>query len=59
MEKPILSALLSVNSLNLSDTEKFLFEKLDQLKREAYAETEEMKQLVHELVPTYKIDLRK
>ncbi len=39
--------------------EKFLFEKLDELKREAYAETDEMKQLVHELVPTYKIDLRK
>jgi FlaA1/EpsC-like NDP-sugar epimerase len=39
--------------------EKFLFEKLELLKREAYAETDEMKQLVHELVPTYKIDLRK
>ena len=39
--------------------EKFLFEKLDELKKEAYAETDEMKQLVHELVPTYKIDLRK
>ena len=39
--------------------EKFLFEKLEQLKREAYLETDEMKQLVHELVPTYSIDLRK
>ena len=39
--------------------EKFLFEKLELLKKEAYAETDEMKQLVHELVPTYKIDLRK
>lgn len=38
--------------------EENLFRKLDELKEAAYAETEEMKDLVHELVPTYTIDRR-
>ncbi len=38
--------------------EKNLFEKVNQLYIEAYNETEKMKELVHELVPTYKIDRR-
>ena len=38
--------------------EKHLFEKIQQLYVEAYNETEKMKELVHELVPTYKIDRR-
>ena len=38
--------------------EKMLFEKLDELYEAAYAESPEMKQLVHELVPTYTIDKR-
>ena len=38
--------------------EENLFRKLDELKKAAYAETEEMKDLVHELVPTYTIDRR-
>lgn len=36
-----------------------IFEKLELLKQEAYLETDNMKQLVHDLVPTYKIDFRK
>lgn len=36
--------------------EKNLFSKLDELKTEAYKETEKMKELVAELVPTYTID---
>jgi FlaA1/EpsC-like NDP-sugar epimerase len=38
--------------------EKHLFEKIQQLYVEAYNETDKMKELVHELVPTYKIDRR-
>ncbi|MBQ9734935.1 MAG: polysaccharide biosynthesis protein [Clostridia bacterium] len=38
--------------------EKNLFSKLKQLEKEAVAETDKMKELVHELVPTYKIDTR-
>ncbi len=38
--------------------EENLFRKLDELKKAAYAETEEMKDLVHDLVPTYTIDRR-
>lgn len=38
--------------------EKNLFNKLKQLEKEAVAETDKMKELVHELVPTYKIDNR-
>ena len=38
--------------------ETVLFEKLQELYVEAYNETEKMKELVHELVPTYKIDKR-
>ena len=38
--------------------EKNLFSKLKQLEKEAVAETDKMKELVHELVPTYKIDNR-
>ncbi len=38
--------------------EKNLFEKIQQLYVEAYNETDKMKELVHELVPTYKIDKR-
>ena len=36
--------------------EKNLFSKLKLLEKEAMSETEKMKELVHELVPTYKID---
>ncbi len=39
--------------------EKNLFDKIQQLYIEAYNETDKMKELVHELVPTYKIDTRK
>ncbi len=39
--------------------EEMLFDKLQQLYDEAYNETDEMKQMVHDLVPTYKIDQRK
>lgn len=38
--------------------DKLLFETLDKLYDEAYSESEKMKDLVHELVPTYKIDRR-
>ncbi len=38
--------------------EKNLFSKLKQLEKEAVVETDKMKELVHELVPTYKIDNR-
>ena len=38
--------------------EENLFSHLDALKAAAYAETEDMKDLVHELVPTYTIDRR-
>ena len=38
--------------------EKLLFEKLQELYVEAYNETEKMKELVHDLVPTYRIDKR-
>lgn len=38
--------------------EEFLFRKLDELYAAAYAESPEMKTLVHELVPTYTIDKR-
>lgn len=38
--------------------EENLFHKLDELKKAAYAEAENMKDLVHELVPTYTIDRR-
>ncbi len=38
--------------------ESVFYEKLDQLYAAAYAETEEMKDLVHELVPTYTVDRR-
>jgi FlaA1/EpsC-like NDP-sugar epimerase len=36
-----------------------LYEKIEELLKEAKNETEKMKELVHELVPTYKIDYRK
>ena len=36
--------------------EENLFEKLDELYKAAYSETDEMKQLVSELVKTYKVD---
>ncbi len=39
--------------------EKNLFSKIEELYNEAYNETDKMKELVHELVPTYKIDNRK
>ncbi len=42
----------------LEINEEELFEKLKLLKEKAYEETDEMKALVHDLVPTYKIDLR-
>ncbi len=38
--------------------ESVFYEKLDQLYAAAYAETEEMKDLVHDLVPTYTVDRR-
>lgn len=38
--------------------EKNLFDKINRLYIEAYNETDKMKELVHELVPTYKIDNR-
>ncbi|MCQ2385303.1 MAG: polysaccharide biosynthesis protein [Clostridia bacterium] len=38
--------------------EENLFAKLDVLYRAAYEETDKMKELVHELVPTYRIDKR-
>lgn len=42
----------------LEINEKNLFESIEKLKEQAYDETDEMKQLVHKLVPTYKIDFR-
>ncbi len=39
--------------------ENKLFDKIQELYVEAYNETDRMKELVHELVPTYKIDTRK
>ena len=39
--------------------EKNLFDKIHELYVEAYNETDKMKELIHELVPTYKIDTRK
>ena len=39
--------------------EENLFKKIQDLYVEAYNETDKMKELVHELVPTYKIDERK
>ena len=39
--------------------ETALFDKIQELYVEAYNETDRMKELVHELVPTYKIDTRK
>ncbi len=39
--------------------EENLFKKIQELYIEAYNETDRMKELVHELVPTYKIDTRK
>ena len=39
--------------------EENLFKKVQELYEEAYNETDRMKELVHELVPTYKIDKRK
>ena len=38
--------------------DQHLFETLDKLYNEAYGESEIMKELVQELVPTYKIDKR-
>lgn len=38
--------------------EKYLFEKIKDLREKAYDETDEMKKLVHELVPTYTVDER-
>ncbi|MBR1967903.1 MAG: polysaccharide biosynthesis protein [Clostridia bacterium] len=38
--------------------EKNLFSKIKRLEMEAIEETEKMKELVHELVPSYKIDVR-
>ena len=45
--------------LPLDIDETALFDKIQELYVEAYNETERMKELVHELVPTYKIDTRK
>ena len=39
--------------------EKMLFKKIQELYVEAYNETEKMKWLVHDLVPTYVVDERK
>jgi FlaA1/EpsC-like NDP-sugar epimerase len=39
--------------------EKNLFNKINELYVEAYKESNKMKELVHELVPTYVIDKRK
>ena len=36
-----------------------LYDKIEELLKEAKNETEKMKELVHDLVPTYKIDYRK
>jgi hypothetical protein len=38
--------------------EQKLFSSLELLKEKAEQETDQMKELVHELVPTYKIDFR-
>ena len=38
--------------------EDTFFEKLDALYTAAYAETDDMKEMIHQLVPTYKIDKR-
>ena len=38
--------------------EKNLFNKIQELYVEAYNETDKMKWLVHDLVPTYKVDER-
>ncbi len=38
--------------------ESVFYEKLDKLYAAAYAETDEMKELVHDLVPTYTVDKR-
>ncbi|MBQ8196658.1 MAG: polysaccharide biosynthesis protein [Clostridia bacterium] len=40
------------------EVDKNLFTKIKELKKLAYAETDEMKELVHGLVPTYTIDKR-
>ncbi len=42
----------------LEINQEYLFEKLELLLKEAHAETEQMKDLVHDLVPTYVIDRR-
>ncbi len=47
--------LISIGKPLIID-EKQLFEKVSELYIEAYNETDKMKELVHELVPTYKID---
>ena len=38
--------------------EELLFKKLDELYQAAYEETDNMKEMIHELVPTYRIDRR-
>ncbi len=47
--------MISIGKPIKFDEEKF-FEKIQELYVEAYNETDKMKKLVHELVPTYKID---
>ena len=47
--------LISIGKPLVIDEEN-LFQKIQELYVEAYNETEKMKDLVHELVPTYKID---
>lgn len=48
-----------INIANPIDVdEKFLWEMLKKLHKAAYEETDIMKDLVHELVPTYKVDKR-
>ncbi|MBQ7761143.1 MAG: hypothetical protein IJ400_03700 [Clostridia bacterium] len=48
----------TVPCLPLEIDDQKLFETLDKLYDEAYSESEQMKDLVKELVPTYKIDRR-
>ena len=51
------NAMISIGK-PLDIDEDNLFSMLDKLYDAAYAETDGMKQLVHELVPTYVIDER-
>lgn len=51
------NAMISIGK-PLKIDEDNLFEKIQELYVEAYNETDKMKQLVHELVPTYRIDAK-